>query len=169
MCARENEFKSLLFSLCYFHAVVVERRKFGPQGWNRSYPYNTGDLTISVNVLYNYLEANAKVCGFEHVQSMHIVPLAPTQPHFDPVLSQLVCCLTFGHVWRRFGFYVVLLTLPVACSAQSTACLLTSVLTSLSPRFPGLTCATCSVRSCTVAILLTTGIGGYVGLTWKST
>jgi len=61
MCARETEFKSILFALCYFHAVVSERRKFGPQGWNRVYPYNTGDLTISVNVLYNYLEANSKV------------------------------------------------------------------------------------------------------------
>ncbi|TRY82989.1 hypothetical protein DNTS_022847 [Danionella cerebrum] len=61
MCARETEFKSILFSLCYFHAVVAERRKFGPQGWNRSYPFNTGDLTISVNVLYNYLENNTKV------------------------------------------------------------------------------------------------------------
>uniref|UniRef100_G3NCH8 Dynein, axonemal, heavy chain 9 n=1 Tax=Gasterosteus aculeatus aculeatus TaxID=481459 RepID=G3NCH8_GASAC len=61
MCARENEFKSILFALCYFHAVVAERRKFGPQGWNRSYPFNTGDLIISINVLYNYLEANTKV------------------------------------------------------------------------------------------------------------
>ncbi|XP_061247082.1 dynein axonemal heavy chain 9 isoform X2 [Bos javanicus] len=61
MCSRETEFKSILFALCYFHAVVAERRKFGPQGWNRSYPFNTGDLTISVNVLYNFLEANPKV------------------------------------------------------------------------------------------------------------
>ncbi|KAM4623876.1 dynein axonemal heavy chain 9 isoform 1-T1 [Polymixia lowei] len=61
MCARENEFKSILLALCYFHAVVAERRKFGPQGWNRSYPFNVGDLTISINVLYNYLEANSKV------------------------------------------------------------------------------------------------------------
>ena len=61
MCSKESEFKVILFTLCYFHAVVAERRKFGAQGWNRSYPFNNGDLTISVNVLYNYLEANNKV------------------------------------------------------------------------------------------------------------
>ncbi|OQV20869.1 Dynein beta chain, ciliary [Hypsibius exemplaris] len=60
-CSRETEFKCILFALCYFHAVVAERRKFGPQGWNRPYPFNAGDLTISSNVLYNYLENNAKV------------------------------------------------------------------------------------------------------------
>lgn len=61
MCSKESEFKAVLFSLCYFHAVVAERRKFGPQGWNRNYPFNVGDLTISVYVLYNYLEANNRV------------------------------------------------------------------------------------------------------------
>ena len=61
MCSKEAEFKSILFSLCYFHAVVAERRKFGPQGWNKIYPFNTGDLIISSNVLYNYLEANNRV------------------------------------------------------------------------------------------------------------
>lgn len=61
MCSKEVEFKSILFTLCYFHAVVAERRKFGPQGWNRIYPFNVGDLTISVYVLFNYLEANNKV------------------------------------------------------------------------------------------------------------
>ncbi|KAB1266021.1 Dynein heavy chain 17; axonemal [Camelus dromedarius] len=59
-CTKEIEFKCILFALCYFHAVVAERRKFGAQGWNRSYPFNNGDLTISISVLYNYLEANAK-------------------------------------------------------------------------------------------------------------
>ncbi|KAF1507297.1 Dynein heavy chain 17, axonemal, partial [Eudyptula minor] len=61
MCSKEIEFKCILFALCYFHAVVAERRKFGAQGWNRPYPFNNGDLTISINVLYNYLEANPKV------------------------------------------------------------------------------------------------------------
>lgn len=69
MCSKEAEFKAILFSLCYFlccyflcyYASIQERSKFGAQGWIRSYPFNVGDLTISVNVLYNYLEANNKV------------------------------------------------------------------------------------------------------------
>lgn len=60
-CGKEAEFKTILFALCYFHAVVAERRKFGAQGWNKIYPFNVGDLNISVFVLYNYLEANSKV------------------------------------------------------------------------------------------------------------
>ncbi|XP_070518395.1 dynein beta chain, ciliary [Cardiocondyla obscurior] len=60
-CAKETEFKAILFTLCYYHAAVAERRKFGAQGWNRSYPFNVGDLTISVSVLLNYLESSIKV------------------------------------------------------------------------------------------------------------
>lgn len=61
MCSKEAEFKSILFALCYFHSVVAERRKYGPQGWNIIYPFNVGDLTISVYVLFNYLEGNKNV------------------------------------------------------------------------------------------------------------
>uniref|UniRef100_H2ZKB7 AAA+ ATPase domain-containing protein n=1 Tax=Ciona savignyi TaxID=51511 RepID=H2ZKB7_CIOSA len=74
MCSRETEFKSLLQSLCYFHAVLSERKKFGPQGWNRPYPFNVGDLTISVNVLFNYLEANSKLL---------LAPGYPVPPNMD--------------------------------------------------------------------------------------
>ncbi|XP_025160705.1 dynein beta chain, ciliary-like [Harpegnathos saltator] len=60
-CSKETEFKAVLFALCYYHAAMAERRKFGAQGWNRPYPFNVGDLTISASVLLNYLEGNAKV------------------------------------------------------------------------------------------------------------
>ncbi|KAG8180010.1 hypothetical protein JTE90_020965 [Oedothorax gibbosus] len=55
--ARESEFKMLLFTLCYFHAVLTERKKFGSQGWNYPYPFNDSDLLISANVLHNHLDS----------------------------------------------------------------------------------------------------------------
>ena len=51
----------MVFALCFFHSVVCERRKFGPQGWNRGYPFNQGDLVTCVSVANNYLEASAKI------------------------------------------------------------------------------------------------------------
>eukprot|EP01012_Entosiphon_sulcatum_P019543 TRINITY_DN24443_c0_g2_i1.p1 TRINITY_DN24443_c0_g2~~TRINITY_DN24443_c0_g2_i1.p1 ORF type:complete len:4685 (-),score=794.60 TRINITY_DN24443_c0_g2_i1:231-14285(-) len=57
--SKSNEFKSVLFALCFFHALVLGRKRFGAQGWSRSYSFNTGDLLISGSVLHNYLESAA--------------------------------------------------------------------------------------------------------------
>eukprot|EP00965_Chrysotila_dentata_P120570 3987237-Pleurochrysis_carterae.AAC.2 len=50
--------RPMLFSLCFFHALCLGRRKFGFMGFSRPYPYNNGDLTVCAAVLQNYLEAN---------------------------------------------------------------------------------------------------------------
>jgi dynein heavy chain len=55
------EFKSTVFALSFFHAVIVERRKFGAQGWNRVYPFNLGDLSVCGQVLRNYLDEQPKI------------------------------------------------------------------------------------------------------------
>ena len=54
---KDPRVRSILFGLCYFHATVVERRKFGPKGWNMKYPFSMGDLRDSSLVLFNYLES----------------------------------------------------------------------------------------------------------------
>ena len=60
-CSKKNEFKAILFSLCFFHSLIIGRRKFGAIGWSAKYNFNEGDLQICADVLNNYLEKYEKV------------------------------------------------------------------------------------------------------------
>jgi dynein heavy chain len=52
---RVEPFKFLLFSLCLFHGVALERRKFGPLGFNIPYEFTDGDLRICMSQLKMFL------------------------------------------------------------------------------------------------------------------
>ena len=56
---KDTKVKTILFSLCYFHSMMLERRKFGTKGFNMLYPFSIGDLRDSAIVLQNYLDSNA--------------------------------------------------------------------------------------------------------------
>lgn len=54
-------YKTLLFCLSMFHAIALERKKFGPIGWNIPYEWMNSDLEISQKHLLMYLEDSSEV------------------------------------------------------------------------------------------------------------
>ncbi|VDM31109.1 unnamed protein product [Hydatigera taeniaeformis] len=55
-CTKPEKYKKLLFCLCFFHSVLIERRKFRMLGWNVTYEFNDADFEVSENILSTYLD-----------------------------------------------------------------------------------------------------------------
>jgi dynein heavy chain len=69
-CAKQTEYRSILFALSFFHATLLERKKFGVGnqpgarsgiGWNMGYPFNLGDLLCCGQLAANYLDNSSRV------------------------------------------------------------------------------------------------------------
>merc|ERR1711959_493118 len=55
-CSKPEAWKKLCFGLVVFGAMVMERRKFGPLGWNIRYGFNETDLETSIANLRRFLD-----------------------------------------------------------------------------------------------------------------
>jgi len=56
-----EKFKPLLFGITLFHALLIDRKRFGPIGWNcaHSYDFSNEDLTVTgdqLNLMINESE-----------------------------------------------------------------------------------------------------------------
>ncbi|KAJ3415371.1 Dynein heavy chain 6, axonemal, partial [Chytridiales sp. JEL 0842] len=54
-------FRKLLFGVCFFNAIIHERKKFGPLGWNIMYDWSNSDLEVSITILKNTLQETKQI------------------------------------------------------------------------------------------------------------
>ena len=54
-----DKWRSLVFSICFMHSVVQERRKFGPLGFCIAYEFNNADLEASLLYIDKHLTMSA--------------------------------------------------------------------------------------------------------------
>jgi len=75
-----EKWRALVFSLCFLHSVIQERRKFGPLGFCIPYQFNNSDLEASLGYIDKHLTQSA----------------ATNSPYSFKALVYMVCEVQYG-------------------------------------------------------------------------
>lgn len=54
-----SAWRATLFSICFLHSIIQERRKFGPLGWCLPYEFNESDLNATIMFLEKHIDSCA--------------------------------------------------------------------------------------------------------------
>eukprot|EP00762_Andalucia_godoyi_P006421 ANDGO_02891.mRNA.1 Dynein-1-beta heavy chain len=57
----DRKYQKAIYSLAFFHAVVLERRKFGPLGFNVFYEFTSGDFAVCLQQLRLFYESSGDI------------------------------------------------------------------------------------------------------------
>ena len=78
--------RTMIFTICFLHSVVIERRKFGSLGWCIPYEFNNSDLEASLMFVEKYLTNLATM-----------TPGGGQQPQMNmTVVKYMVCEVQYG-------------------------------------------------------------------------
>eukprot|EP01016_Furgasonia_blochmanni_P034142 TRINITY_DN3649_c0_g3_i3.p1 TRINITY_DN3649_c0_g3~~TRINITY_DN3649_c0_g3_i3.p1 ORF type:complete len:391 (-),score=171.77 TRINITY_DN3649_c0_g3_i3:593-1705(-) len=78
--------RSLIYTTCFMHSVVQERRKFGPLGWCVPYEFNNSDLEASLLFIEKYM--NSLLTGANAASGN-------VQINFE-VIKYMICEIQYG-------------------------------------------------------------------------
>ncbi|XP_059609452.1 dynein axonemal heavy chain 7 [Phlebotomus argentipes] len=86
-----EDVQKLLYSLCCFHSVILEKRNYRESGWNVQYDFNDLDLSVSVRNVRTYI-TDSQESSLEAL--LHIISSCNYGERvFDPWDQRLLCVL----------------------------------------------------------------------------
>jgi dynein heavy chain len=54
--ANKVPYRRILFSLCWYHSLIIERKRFKTLGWNIIYDFNDSDWDTADKILQLYID-----------------------------------------------------------------------------------------------------------------
>jgi dynein heavy chain len=87
-------YRRVLYSLCWYHSLIIERKRFKTLGWNIIYDFNDADWDTADKILQIYIEHAEEV---KHVQSSVTgeQPVVQRMPPWDAI-RYLISEVTYG-------------------------------------------------------------------------
>lgn len=85
-------FRTLIFSLLYFHSCTVTRKTYGTQGWSSEYPFSVDDLKLSARIVKEQLRDH----NFETMK--YIISKILYGGHISDPWDQRVCDTYLEHL-----------------------------------------------------------------------
>ncbi|MCH2644585.1 MAG: hypothetical protein MKZ54_04705, partial [Candidatus Poseidoniaceae archaeon] len=58
---KPDTWRKMMFGLLLFNAIILERRKFGPLGWNIRYAFDESDLETSIAIMRRFRNEQAEI------------------------------------------------------------------------------------------------------------
>jgi len=55
VCEKSMEYRKAIYGLVWFHALLIERKKFKSLGWNITYAFNDSDFEVCQDLLAVYM------------------------------------------------------------------------------------------------------------------
>ena len=85
-------YRIILFSLCWYHSIIIERKRFKTLGWNIIYDFNDSDWDTADKILQLYIDETeeVKIPG-SHGDQPTIVKMPPWD-----AIRYLVSEVTYG-------------------------------------------------------------------------
>ena len=101
-CQCGHKYKKLLFALCFFHSLLLERRKFLQLGWNIIYGFNDSDFEVHSAHAYKYIYVYACTCvcvlycSCEHTIGVYVYQCGCIHTYW--AVYEYVCTSVDGHM-----------------------------------------------------------------------